>query len=293
MRRAEHGKAWMMHAKRTGAGRHETVAARGRRAGAALAALVMVLAPAAPSAAQPQAAAQVPSGYVLGPDDVISVMVYGQNEFNTQTRIKPDGSIVLPLIGKIPAAGKTVLTLADDIGRRLEQGNFLRDPIVNIEVTQYNSRFARVVGFVGTPALVPLDRPYQVLDVLLRSGWVRSGGSRYVLLRRAADGKQVRLDTDELARAGQGSEIYVQPGDTLFVEKADVVYLLGPVSRPGAYQLEPGMTIAKLIAMAGGVGPTGSSSKFEVRQGTAKEKTVDDKYVLQKDDVVTVKERLF
>lgn len=293
MRRAEHGKAWTMQAKRTDADGHMALARRRRRAGAGLLALAIALAPVPAAAAQPPAQAQVPSGYVLGPDDVISVMVYGQNEFNTQTRIKPDGSIVLPLIGKVPAAGKTVLTLADDIGRRLEQGNFLRDPIVNIEVSQYNSRFARVVGFVGTPALVPLDRPYQVLDVLLRSGWVRAGGSRYVLLRRAADGKQIRLDTEELARAGQGSEIYVQPGDTLFVEKADVVYLLGAVPRPGAYQLEPGMTIAKLIATAGGVGPTGSSNKFEVRQGTDKEKSVDDKYVLQKDDVVTVKERLF
>ncbi len=293
MRRAEHGKAWTMQAKRTDADGHMALARRRRRAGAGLLALAIALAPVPAAAAQAPAQAQVPSGYVLGPDDVISVMVYGQNEFNTQTRIKPDGSIVLPLIGKVPAAGKTVLTLADDIGRRLEQGNFLRDPIVNIEVSQYNSRFARVVGFVGTPALVPLDRPYQVLDVLLRSGWVRAGGSRYVLLRRAADGKQIRLDTEELARAGQGSEIYVQPGDTLFVEKADVVYLLGAVPRPGAYQLEPGMTIAKLIATAGGVGPTGSSNKFEVRQGTDKEKSVDDKYVLQKDDVVTVKERLF
>lgn len=253
--------------------------------------LVAAAVPAA--AATPKTAAAAPTGYVLGPDDVISVVVYGQNEFNMQTRIKPDGTVVMPLIGKVPASGKTVITLADDIADRLEKGNYLRDPIVNVEIVQYNSRYVRVVGKVGSPTLIALDRPYQVLDVLLRAGWVRQDGSRYVLLRRASDGRQLKLDTDELARAVPGSEVYAEPGDTLFIEPAEVVYLTGQVARPGAYQLEPGMTIAKLIAKAGGVGPNGSSGKFGVKRAEGKEQSVDDQFVLQKDDVVNVKERLF
>jgi polysaccharide export outer membrane protein len=88
--------------------------------------------------ASAQGAASSPA-YVLGPSDSITVLVYGQSEFNVQTRIKPDGSIVMPLIGKVQAQGKTVITLADEITRRLEAGNFLRDPIVNVEVNEYNS----------------------------------------------------------------------------------------------------------------------------------------------------------
>lgn len=242
----------------------------------------------APVAAQPN-----DPGYVLGMNDGLSVKVYGQSEFDVQTRVKPDGSIVLPLIGKVQAAGKTVLTLADDITRKLESGNYLRDPVVNVEITQYNSKYVRVIGKVGTPQMVPLDRPYDLLDVLLRAGWVRADGSRYVLLRHASDNKQIRIDTDELARSGSAAPVVVQPGDTIFVEPAEVVYLTGQVQRPGAYQLEPNMTVAKLIAMAGGVGPTGSSSKFGLRRGGGKEQSVDDQFVLQKDDVVNVKERLF
>lgn len=241
-----------------------------------------------PAAAQPG-----DPGYVLGMNDGLSVKVYGQSEFDVQTRVKPDGSIVLPLIGKIQAAGKTVLTLADDITRKLEGGNYLRDPVVNVEITQYNSKYVRVIGKVGSPQMVPLDRPYDLLDVLLRAGWVRADGSRYVLLRHASDNKQTRIDTDELARSGSAAPVLVQPGDTIFVEPAEVVYLTGQVQRPGAYQLEPNMTVAKLIAMAGGVGPTGSSSKFGLRRGSGKEQSVDDQFVLQKDDVVNVKERLF
>ena len=92
----------------------------------------LVLAPGAhaqtPAAASP--------GYVLGPNDGVSIIVYGQTEFNVATRVKPDGSIVVPLIGKVQAQGKTNLTLADEITRRLVQGNFLRDPIVNVEITE-------------------------------------------------------------------------------------------------------------------------------------------------------------
>lgn len=231
--------------------------------------------------------------YILGPSDVISVMVYGQDEFNIQTRIKPDGSIVMPLIGKVTASGQTVIGLADDIAGKLRRGNFLRDPIVNIEVSQYNSQYVRVVGMVGSPTIIPLDRPYNVLDVLLRAGWVRADGSRYVLLHRAAGGEPERIDTDELARSGPAAQITLRPGDTLFVEPAEVVYLTGQVLRPGAYQLEPDMTIAKLLAMAGGVGPTGNSSKFDVRRDEGEKQRVDDQFVLQKGDVVNVRERLF
>lgn len=232
-------------------------------------------------------------GYILGAGDTLSVQVFGQEEFNLQTRIKPDGTISMPLIGTVPATGRTVLTLADEITRKLESGKYLRDPIVNIEVTQYNSKYARVVGHVGSPQMVALDRPYHVLDILLRAGWVRADGSRYVLLHREGGGEPIRLDTDELARAGAGSDVMVQPGDTLFIEAAEVVYLTGQVARPGAYHLEPGMTVAKLLAIAGGVGPTGSKSKFGLRRDEGKEQKVDDSFVLQKNDVVRVRERLF
>ena len=104
---------------------------------------------------------------MLGPNDNISVLVYGQTEFNVQTRVKPDGSIVMPLIGKVQAQGKTVITLADEITRRLVSGNFLKAPIVNVEVSEYNSRYGRVAGKVGQPGLVPLDRSTKLLDLSL------------------------------------------------------------------------------------------------------------------------------
>ena len=64
--------------------------------------------------------------YVLGPDDTISVSVYGQSDAGVQTRIKPDGTIVMPLIGNVQAAGQTVVSLADLITKKFVAGNYFK-----------------------------------------------------------------------------------------------------------------------------------------------------------------------
>lgn len=231
------------------------------------------------------------TAYLLGPNDSITVTVYGQNEFNVQTRVKPDGTIVMPLIGKVQAQGKSVITLADEITKRLVTGNYLRDPIVNIEVNDYASRYVRVAGKVGSPGLVPLDRSNQLLDILLRSGWVSDAGSEYATIKRAA-GQEQRVNLDDLAR-GVVPGVSLQAGDTVFIADAELVYLTGAAVRPGTYPLKKGMTVSELLAAAGGVGPTGSSGKFGLRRGGQKESDVDMQAVVQAGDVITVRERLF
>jgi len=264
--------------------------ARAARQGLAFLAVVLAFGALAAAPAQ----AQLDTGYQLGPSDSITVVVYGNNEFNVETRIKPDGSIVMPLIGKVQASGKTVITLADEITRRLEAGNYLRDPIVNVEIGQYNSRYVRIAGKVATPGLLPLDRNYRVLDMLLRAGWVAEGASDYVTLRREDGSEPTRLLTEDLARGGPGSDITLRAGDTLFVDDAEVVYVTGQVNRPGIYALKPDMMVWELLATAGGVTATGSGNKVGLKRGgAAKETDADGQTKLQVGDVVNVKERLF
>src|SRR3546814_5777831 len=63
---------------------------------------------------QPGGIGVASSSHVLGPDDVIEVSVLGRPEMTHQTRIKPDGTIVLPLAGTVKASNHTILTLADE-----------------------------------------------------------------------------------------------------------------------------------------------------------------------------------
>lgn len=252
-------------------------------------ALLLALA-AAPAFAQSPAATV--RGYVLGPNDAITVLVYGQQEFNVQTKVKPDGTITMPLIGTVQASGKTVVTLADEVKRRLVAGNFLRDPIVNVEINEYNSRWVRVAGKVGAPSLVPLDRPYRLLDVLLRAGWVQDAGANAVVLRRAADGREQTIDVRELGRGDPTKDVLLEAGDTIYLPEADLVFLQGQVNRPGAFPLRPGATVRSVLAAAGGVTQLGSANRFTLTRG-GKEIEATSDTVLQRDDVLTFRERLF
>ena len=165
---------------------------------------------------------------------------------------------------------------------------------MNVEITQYGSRFARVAGRVGQPGLVPLDRQYRALDVLLRVGWVREGSAAYVFLRHGTDNKEVRLDAEQLARGTPDQNPVIQPGDTLFVPDADLIYVYGQINHPGPMALRPGMTLRQALASAGGVTASGSEKGVRLYRGKgAKEQAIGPDEALQKDDVLVVKERLF
>ena len=230
--------------------------------------------------------------YVLGPSDGIQVIIYGQDETGVTTRIKADGTIVMPFIGIVKAAGETNISLAKLVGDRMVAGGFLKDPLVNIEITQYASKTVNVVGRLNTPAIVPLDKPYSALEVLLKSGWIRDNGADYVFLNRPGEPEK-RLAVDKLVRADAQNNPMMQPGDTLYVPDADVFYVYGAIAATGRYPIRPDMTVRQAITLAGGVSSAGSMNKISLLRGDGKEVDADLSQKLQKDDVLVVKERLF
>lgn len=231
-------------------------------------------------------------GYVLGADDTVQVIVYGQSEFNITTRVKADGTIVMPLIGIVKASGLTSIGLAREVTSKLTSGGFLKDPIVNVEIGAYVSKTVNVAGKVGAPGVYPLDRQYRALEVLLKAGWIRENGAAYVYLRRPG-ASEIRLESEGLVRGEPDKDPYLRPGDTLYVPEADQFFLTGQVNRPGALPVLPGMTIRQALALAGGVTATGSSNKVGLIRGNAKEVDAELTQPVQKNDVIIVKERLF
>lgn len=251
-------------------------------------ALRILLLPLLAALAVPVAAAP---GYVLGPDDAIQVIVYNQPEAGVTTRIKSDGTIILPLVGAIQASGQTNISLAALIAKKFTDGGFFKDPIVNVEIGAYVSKRVNVAGRVANPAVYPLDREYRALEMLLKAGWVRDNGASYVFLRRA-DGREVRLEAEQLVRGSADKDPVLAAGDTLYVPDADTFFIYGQIARPGALPILPGMTIRQALALAGGVTATGSDRKISLYRG-GKEVSVGPDDTVQKNDVVMIKERLF
>jgi polysaccharide biosynthesis/export protein len=168
---------------------------------------------------------------VLGPDDTVQVIVYGQTEFNVTTRVKADGTIVMPLIGIINAGGETNITLAKQITDKLVAGGYLKQPLVNVEVGAYVSRTVNVAGNVTAPGIVPLDRPYHALEALLKAGWVRADGANFVYLRRPGQPER-KLEVEQLVRGGAEADPLLQPGDTLFVPPVETFFIMARSTHP-------------------------------------------------------------
>lgn len=231
-------------------------------------------------------------GYVLGPDDSVQVIVYGQSEFNVTTRVKADGTIVMPLIGIVKASGETNITLAKVVTDKLVASGYLKDPLVNVEVGSYISRSVNIAGAVGSPGIVPLDRPYHALEALLKAGWVRADGANFVYLRRPGQPER-KLEVEQLVRGDANGDPLLAPGDTLFVPPAETFFIYGQINAPGMKGILPGMTIRQAIALSGGVSPSGKADKVGLVRGGGKEVEADPSMKVQNGDVIIIKERLF
>ena len=233
------------------------------------------------------------AGYVLGANDTITVQVYGQPDAGVTTRIKADGTIIMPLIGTVKAEGATQLELAETIKNKLVSGGFFKQPFVNVEIGAYVSKTVNVAGKVGTPGVYPLDKNYTVLEVLLKSGWISQQGAGYVYLRRAKGGQEIKLDTEGLVRGAPDKNLVLAPGDTLYVPDSDTFYISGQVGHPGTFPILKDMTVRQALDLAGGITAAGSEHKIALIRAGGKEMPANLDAPVQKGDVYIAKERLF
>jgi polysaccharide export outer membrane protein len=231
------------------------------------------------------------SAYVLGRDDVIEVGLLGRNDFGGRARVQADGTIQLPFVGKLKAADRTTAELADIIRKALQTGGFFADPVVTIEVVGYASRYVTVLGAVGAPGLVPINRPYHLSEILARVGGVRDGGADYIMVR-SETGVEKRYLVRDLSTGAIDKDPMVAPGDKIFAPPAEIFYIYGKVNAPGAYALQTGLTVRQAIAKAGGLAESGSDKKIDVTRGGKKVK-LDPSKDVEPGDVLVVGERLF
>lgn len=192
------------------------------------------------------------SAYVLGRDDVIEVSLIGRSDFGGRSRVQADGTIQLPFIGKLAVADHTTSEVADMVRAALQKGGYFADPVVSIEVVGYASRYVVVLGAVGTPGMVPINRPYRVSEILARVGGVREGGADYLQVR-STDGKERKLFIRDLATGDISQDPYVQPGDKIYAPAADTFYVYGEVKSPGVFPLTSDMTVRMALVRAGGI----------------------------------------
>ena len=252
--------------------------------------------------AAPATRAADPDQSRIGPGDTIRITVYQSPDLSMETRVNETGAISYPLLGRVQLAGLTVTAAEQHLASELKRREFVKDPQVQIVVTQVRANQVNVLGQVGRPGRYPLDLTgMRLTEVLALAGGIVAGvGSDTVVVTTTRDGKSIRREVDmpRLFQPGSGVEdIVITPGDTIFVDRAPQIYLYGEIQHPGAIRLERGMTVMQAIAAGGGATPRGTLRGLKVtRTGadgkqTQLEPSMED--TLKNGDVVYVKESLF
>jgi polysaccharide export outer membrane protein len=230
-------------------------------------------------------------GEKLGIGDAIRVTVFQQPDMTTEARISEKGTVQMPLIGEQKVAGKSTAEAGKQIADALKNGKYLKDPQVSVAMVTLRSRQVSVLGQVARPGLYPLDETsLGITQVLAAAGGVLPTGADAAVVMR--DGKQQRVEVKD-----KDAAFKVQPGDTVYIDRAPVFYIYGEVTRAGAYRVEPNMTVMQAIAAGGGITPRGSDRRLKMRRAGGDGKVVETDAKLQDmvktDDVIYVKEALF
>lgn len=180
--------------------------------------------------------------YHLGPEDVISVDVFGEPNYSkTGIVIPPTAKISYPLIaGGIFVGGKTTDQVAAELRKRLDE--YIIDPQVTVTLDKVGSARFGVLGKVGTPGVKVMNRRYNVYEAIAEAGGVVKDGDskRVLLLRMTPQGgfSQMVIDLGSLTK-GKGEVPYLLPGDQLIVpeKKWSISKILDAVGKASAIRI--------------------------------------------------------
>jgi len=227
---------------------------------------------------QPPASPQQPMLYTrapahdalrIGGGDLLQVSVFAADYLH-EVRVAEDGTISLPLLGQVRVAGLTSRELASDLQARFTKGGYFNNPQVGVFVKEYATQGVSVLGEVQKPGVYPLLGSRTLFDMLSAAqGTKETAGDKVFITHRGDTQPQVvRLAYD--AKGAAQSNVAVQPGDTIIVQKAGMVYVVGNVQKPtGIVMANPGLTVLKAIALAQGIAPNAALDRARLVRKTA------------------------
>ena len=193
----------------------------------------------------------------LAPGFLLNLNVLDDADFAGTYRVDQQGEIAVPVLGALHVAGETVSEARAQIRQTLLSSQILRDPQVTLTVVEYTAPEITVMGEVASPGKYPLLAPRKLVDVLaLAGGTTTAAGNRVEITGGAAGRAPLLIHYSRASDPGAVAGIMVGPGDTVNVERAGIVYVLGAVLRPGGYIMQEEGTLNALQAVAMAYGPT-------------------------------------
>jgi len=279
---------------------------------AAAAALAFAVASAAQAPQTLQAGGGGQGEYIIGPLDVLSITVWESPDLSGKFSVEADGSFTFPLIGRVKAGGLTLRQFEGELKAKLADGYF-KNPQVSVAVETYRSQRIFIVGEVRNPGTYPLTGDMTLIEAIARAGSTTPNASLEAIVVRAAAGRAAdgptlpgqqhpaaetrRVNLRDLQSGALSENLALRDGDTIFVPRAESIYVFGQVKNPGAYALQtPDTTVLQALSLAGGVTDRGATNRIRivrVVKGAKQELKVKLGDRVQPGDTIIVPERFF
>lgn len=240
------------------------------------------------AAQQPGPAAAAPAAdntaidYKLGPDDEVTIRAVDVEEIGEKPfRLDGHGEINIPLIGRVTASGLTPRDLEAELVRRLK--TYLHDPQVTVAVTQFRSQPVSVLGAVNKPGVNQIEVGKTLFEVLSLAGGLRPDAGNTIKITRRKEYGAIPIGGAALDPSGQftvaevsvksimeaktpADNIVIRPYDVISVPRAEVVYVVGSVRKPGGYVLgeRERLSVLQALALAEGLDKTAAPTKARI-----------------------------
>ena len=246
--------------------------------------------------------------YPIGTGDMIEISVPAMPELEDETvRVASSGTVTLPMVGDIKAAGLTEKEFKAELRRGLSE--YMHRPHVSVHVTEYRSRQVGVLGAVTEPGLHTVKTTQAtILDMISEAGGLTDEATQrlpFIPADKVDPGELSELEMAGLVSAGPGEgtaggdeplliasdpividldkmnrrsqrfalAVPVRPGDTIMALGGGQVFVQGWVETPGAQKMTRGLTLLGAIAAAGGPSfPADKSTVQVLRDGGGKER---------------------
>ena len=198
--------------------------------------------------------------YRIGPGDLLELQVFEVEELSQTVRVSEDGSITLPLLGRVVVEGLTQDGVVQKLTELL-QAKYVKNPQVTIFIREYKNQQVAVIGAVENAGSYELVGRKNLLQIIsMAGGFSETAGNEVFILREGPDGKTstISIDLKDLMVNGnQTLNVPIEPNDVINVpvDREIRVFVMGRVTRPGAVKakLSEGITLLQAIADAGGL----------------------------------------
>lgn len=221
--------------------------------------------------AQEVAPAKSTGGLTVTPGDLLDVEVLNTPELSGKFRVSQTGSISLAQGGAISLNGLSAIEAGSAIEQRLRSAQIMLDPHVTVFVQEYASQGVIVVGEVNRPGTYTLLGEHSLYGALAAAGGPTPNEGRTITITHENEpDKPVVIESRGTRFSDVERSTRVEPGDTVFVSKTGIYYVVGNVERPGGFPLPAGeeVTVLAAIALAQGIQRATAESKVSIIRDT-------------------------